>query len=405
MSDPIPVERLAEARQAMEGEERRKKRELENQNLFKRREEARRAMEGEERRRKHETEAVINRANQEKATAAAAAETATLALARQTAQSAVAAEREKEMKAATVETARRRQAEATATQIAKLKNTPLMMESIRTLKTDLTQATAHGATITQAIIRGQNQSFGSPAVSNQSRRGRGRLLFLTLILLLVGAGALVYLYWFKIFPPVPPAAPPPISPAAVDQLFISTDQQIKIALDSLTPAATILKLRPALADGPTTAGQLIRIIPTKTETALTWSAWLAALPEVWPEKLKQTFEPKFLFGRYDDSNQPTVFLLLKIKNYNETFAALRAAETELAAFFYLLTGRAVFSPSTTTPVFNNQLDRNLETRRLIKDGRTILLYAFLDQNFFVLTENERAFGEIVNRWDDSVLLK
>ena len=404
MSDTIPVERLAAARQAMEGEERRKKREAENQILLRRREEARRAMEGEERRRKRETAAAIKQAAEEKIAQAAVAAASAGAAARQTAQSAVAAEREKALAAAAAEAERRRQATAAAAQIAKLKTAPLMMDPIRTFKTDLTQAAAHGGSVSQAIIRGQNQTAGLPPTANQPARGRSQLLLLTLILLLLGAGIFVYLYWFNLAPP-PAASKPPLNAAAADQLFIATDQQVKIALDDLTPAAAVLKLRQALNDGAPAAGQMMRIIPAKNETALTWPVWLGVLPEFWPEKLKQTFDPKFLLGRYDDGRQPALFLLLKTKNYNETFVALRAAETELPAAFYLLTGRAVFSPATTTPTFSNHLNRNLETRRLVKDGQTILLSAFLNQNFLILTENETAFSEIVKRWNDSVLPK
>ena len=406
MSDTIPVERLAAARQAMEGEERRKKREAENQILLRRREEARRAMEGEERRRKRETAVAVKQAAEEKIAQAAAAEAMAGAAARQTAQSAVAAEREKALAAAAAEAERRRQATAAAAQIAKLKTAPLMMDPIRTFKTDLTQAAAHGGSVSQAIIRGQNQTAGLPPTANQSPRDRSQLLLLTLIflLLVLGAGIFVYLYWFNLAPP-PAASKPPLNAAAADQLFIATDQQVKIALDDLTPAAAVLKLRQTLNDGAPAAGQMMRIIPAKNETALTWPVWLGVLPEFWPEKLKQTFDLKFLLGRYDDGRQPALFLLLKTKNYNEAFAALRAAETELPAAFYLLTGRAVFSPATTTPTFSNHLNRNLETRRLVKDGQTILLSAFLNQNFLILTENETAFSEIVKRWNDSVLPK
>src|SRR3989338_2961235 len=404
MSDTIPVERLAAARQAMEGEERRKKREAENQILLRRREEARRAMEGEERRRKRETAAAIKQAAEEKIAQAAVAAASAGAAARQTAQSAVAAEREKALAAAAAEAERRRQATAAAAQIAKLKTAPLMMDPIRTFKTDLTQAAAHGGSVSQAIIRGQNQTAGLPPTANQPARGRSQLLLLTLILLLLGAGIFVYLYWFNLAPP-PAASKPPLNAAAADQLFIATDQQVKIALDDLTPAAAVLKLRQTLNDGAPAAGQIMRIIPAKNETALTWPVWLGVLPEFWPEKLKQTFDLKFLLGRYDDGRQPALFLLLKTKNYNEAFAALRAAETELPAAVYLLTGRAVFSPATTTPTFSNHLNHNLETRRLVKDGQTILLSAFLNQNFLILTENETAFSEIVKRWNDSVLPK
>lgn len=394
MPEVISAERLAEAREAMEGEEWRKKHKAKAQILTQRREEARRAMEGRQRRLKRETAEAIKHATLAKETAAALEATGKIAAGRRAAQSAVEAERERATQAAAVEAARRKRAVDTTVKIERLKTALVQMSAIRTLKTDLAQAAADGATLTQAIISGQSRSAPFEAIEIKSRRGW--LLALALLFFLLSASALGY-YWYHRETSLPTGQPPATRSDPDEQLFVLTDEQIKIDAANLNRETFILKLRQAINDGMLNTGRVTRLIPTQADQALTLKSWLERLQITLPEKLSQVLEPKFLLGRYDDRDQPAVFLLLKTSNYEGVFAALRQAEQELVPLFYLLTGRTSFSSSTVTPTFINQLRDNLETRLLIKDGQTILLYAFLDQTTIVLTENENTLSEILNR--------
>lgn len=397
---PIPAERLAEARQAMEGELWRKKREAEAQVLLARREEARRAMEGRDRQLKRQTEEAEKLRIKNQAAAMAEVAATKLAGERAQAKSAVEAEREKAMQTAAREMTEQRQAAATATKIEKMKAAPNEMSAVRTFKTDLAAAAAGGASITKAIIQGQKPNVqGTPEPSQESHAGRW-LLFI-LLLLLLGGGAFGYVYWQKSLPQSPtnlgPITATSTSPGLVKPLFIFTDKQIKIEMDKLNRADFILQLRQAINDGTPVPGQITSIIPTRADKPLTFNSWLTESQITLTEKLTQTFEPKFLLGRYDTADRAAAFLILETKKYPAAFAAIRQDEADLVPLFYLLTGRESFRPPVDGSEFNDRLSQNLELRELSRDGVILFLYTFLDQNTLVIAEDEAALLEILAR--------
>ncbi|MBI2100613.1 MAG: hypothetical protein HYT47_01150 [Candidatus Vogelbacteria bacterium] len=393
MSETILVEaRRAEARRAMEGEVWQKKREAEGEILRRRREEAQLAMEGSERRSKRQAAETVRRAAAAAVVAARLAEEEKKGTERQAAQSAVAAERQRAVQAAAESTARQRKAEVTSQTIVRLKASPIEMSPIRTLKTDLAQAAAAGATLTQAIIRDQGREptkFGPSAKAPKSHRGW--LAIFALVLFLLGGAALVYIYWP---PPPPPAGGMIVAPD--EQPFLFTDEQIEIKQDQ-NREVLVIKLRQALNDGAVTAGRVTRLVPTDAERPLALKPWLEQLSISPPEKLIQSLEPKFLLGRYDGIDSPSAFLLLKTKSYETSFSTLRQNEKLLVNLFYQLTGRTALAPTATTSIFADRLINNLETRQIKQDGKTILLYGFLDQATIAAAENENALGEILNR--------
>lgn len=372
----------------MEGEVWQKKREAEAQILLRRREEARLAMESKERRIKRQAAEAAGREEAAEATRRRTAENEKQAAARQAAQSAVEAERQRAAQATAEAAANQLKAKATSQTIDRLKVTPVEMSPIRTLKTDLAQAAAAGATLTQTIIReqGRRPSLDPSANANRPKPNRGWLAILSLILLLLGGTTLVYIYYYR---PKTAIAPPPGTAVDPDeQLFIFTDEQMEIE--------NSLKLRQALNDGTVNAGQIKRLIPTETGRPLALKPWLEQLSISLPEKLTQSLEQKFLLGRYDDIDSPTAFLMLQTKSYEASFRDLRQNEKLLIDLFYQFTGRAALAP-TTTPIFADQWHHNLETRRAKQGDETILLYAFLDQSTIAITETETALDEILNR--------
>lgn len=397
---PIPSERLAAARQAMEGEVWRKKREAEAQILVKRREDARRAMEGRERQLKRQAEETEKLKIKNQAAAVAEVAATKLANERAQAQSAVAAEREKAMQTAALKNAQQRQAAATAGKIEKMKTATNEMSAVRTFKTDLAIATAGGATITKAIIQGQKPNVqGIPEPNQESHAGRWLLIIL--LLLLLGGGALGYAYWLNYLPQAStnlgPATTTPTSPGLVKPLFIFTDKQIEIEMDKLNRADFVLQLRQAINDGAPVPGQITSVSPVRVGKAVSFTSWLTESQITLAEKLTQTFEPKFLLGRYDTVDRATAFLILETKKYPEAFGALRQDEADLAPLFYLLTGRESFHVPARANEFSDRLSHNLELRELARDGQTLLLYTFLDQNTLVIAEDEAALLEILAR--------
>ncbi|MBI2097816.1 MAG: hypothetical protein HYT46_02715 [Candidatus Vogelbacteria bacterium] len=395
----ITEARRAEARRAMEGEVWQKKRAVAAEILGRRRTEAQLAMEGNEHRLKRQAAETANREAAAAVAAARRAEEEKQGAERQAAQSAVAAERERAAQAAAEADTRRRKAQTTSQTIDRLKTSPLEMSPIRTLKTDLAEAAAAGATLTQAIIREQGQKPILGANVNGSKSRRPWLALLALTLFLAGGATLIYIYFY--YWSQPPLAPGDRPIGAIsdpdEQLFLLTDERVEIEIQNQGREILTVKFRQTLNDGAVSVGRVTRLVPMAAGRPLALKPWLEALSISLPEKLIQSLEPKFLLGRYDDSDRPNGFLLLKTKSYETSFSALRQDEKSLINLFYQLTGRVALAPAATTSIFADRLINNLETRQVRQDGKAVLLYGFLDQSTIAIAENENTLGEILNR--------
>lgn len=405
MAEAPLQQRLGEARQAMEGEEWRKKRETQAAKLAKRRDEARRAMEGPERRAKRQT---LERAERQTAlqteTARLAAEQATASATKQQA-AARAATEARAAETARAEAARRVRIADSAEKIEKIKSSAGRMSPVRTFKTDLAEAVAGGVTLTSAVMSEETKRRGlSPA----GERGHPWLIvIMTFLFLILGGGAIGYLYFYQSAPgsPSSTASPtangPTINPD--NEKFVFTDEQISVELgkDGL-PAELTASLRRALNDGEVKSGRLVQLQLTAGGQTLPLKTFLERLQLPWPEALARAVEPSFLLGRYDNGPQPTALLILKITDYDRGFAGLRQWEKYLITLFQRLTGRInLTSPAnsgtSTAPTFQDQLRNNLELRVLKKDDQTILLYVWLDQNTVAIIETETTLDEIIAR--------
>lgn len=391
MAEIIQSDRRAAARRAMEGEEWRKKREAEEQTLERRRAAARTAMESQEQRQRRTAAATAVAAATEEKAAADRARQAAIAAAR----AAVADARETETRIAAAraaaETTRRQTARTATNQIEKLKTEPSRLEAIRTLKTDLAAAASSGATLTQTIIRNQKNGLGAISQSKNQNR-RPLLLTVTVILFILGAGGGIYLYFYG--RPAAPAQPPGTTPVnPLSQKFVPVDKEINLNLSGKEREEIIIEHRRAFGEEPLERGRIIRFKPTVDEKTAELKTWLEKLPLALPETLRPLLGPDFLLGRYNLEGGAAAFLFLETADYVKSFAAIRESEKELVSFFYLLTGRPTPGPVN----FQNQLQDNLETRNLIRDGKTVLLYAFLDPTTIVIAEDETALSEISRR--------
>lgn len=119
-----------------------------------------------------------------------------------------------------------------------------------------------------------------------------------------------------------------------------------------------------------------------------------------PDELFQNLFPGFMLGIYNQKDNNKLFLILKTKDFNETFLALRDFEPNmLSAFLRLFKidtskyGKAIFSKDFETgTLFNKEA-------RLLKDpaGQTILSYIFLDPNTVMITTSTDAVEEVIKR--------
>jgi hypothetical protein len=119
-----------------------------------------------------------------------------------------------------------------------------------------------------------------------------------------------------------------------------------------------------------------------------------------PDTLFQNLFPGIMLGVYNQKDNNRLFVILKVKDFNETFLAMREWEptmlSTLVRLFKIDTsayGKAIFSKDFETgTLFNKE-------GRLLRDsaGKTILSYIFLDPNTVMITTSTESVEEVTKR--------
>ena len=116
-----------------------------------------------------------------------------------------------------------------------------------------------------------------------------------------------------------------------------------------------------------------------------------------PSSLSRSFENKYMLGVYSfDTNEP--FIILRTNDFPVSFAGMLKWENNMV----LDLGRlfTIFQNiGTTTDTFIDKTLKNKDLRVLKKnDGKTVLLYSFIDKNTLVITTNENIFTAILGKY-------
>jgi hypothetical protein len=119
-----------------------------------------------------------------------------------------------------------------------------------------------------------------------------------------------------------------------------------------------------------------------------------------PETLFQNLDSQFMLGVYSKPPTNNQFLIFKIKDFNETFLAMRDFETNMLSnmlrFFRIDTkkdGKDIFSKQFETATLFNKEARVLKN----SDGKIILSYIFLDSKTIMITTDTIAVQEVLKR--------
>ncbi len=119
-----------------------------------------------------------------------------------------------------------------------------------------------------------------------------------------------------------------------------------------------------------------------------------------PDSFFQNLEDSFMLGVFNQEQTNELFLILKVKDFNEAFLSMREWEasmlSEFVNFFNIDTssyGRVIFSKDfETVTLFNKE-------SRILKDssGLILLSYTFLDPKTILVTTKGDSLDEILKR--------
>jgi len=119
-----------------------------------------------------------------------------------------------------------------------------------------------------------------------------------------------------------------------------------------------------------------------------------------PEKTSNILTGNFMIGVHKIENTGNLFLVLKTKNFNETFTGMR--EWEVSMLNDLVRLFRISSDDFTGDIFNRNFQSgvlfNKQARNLFDtDGRLILTYVYIDDNTVLITKNNATVAEVIKR--------
>jgi len=119
-----------------------------------------------------------------------------------------------------------------------------------------------------------------------------------------------------------------------------------------------------------------------------------------PPSLARSFSDEYIFGIYSfDTNEP--FLILTTNDFASSWSGMLKWEKDMVVDF----GKLFSLPQniiSTVNQFKDETQRNKDLRVLrAANGKTVLLYSFVDKNTLVITANESIFNAIVGKYNIS----
>jgi len=327
------------------------------------------------------------------------------------------------------------------------------LKPIRTYEGDVAEVMSHRRTSTASIALAETRrSGGEERIGNQSSVQEApkshaftKIAMISLSLILIGGGIFGG-YYFYMKSPLAPTAQQPVPPSQPTGL-VPADSRVTIALDGLSPIATLARIRTEGAKEQ--KNETIReFIFTKKDTAGTLVRvngpdMLTLLDIDMPDIIVRTLNPEWMLGVYtDQTGNSSAFAVVTTNFFQNAFAGmlqweqvmhddlkkfLRQSPIASYATSPLVAQNATTSTTTIagslststqkSPVFMDQFVsvRGIFQDRIIKNkdvrsyrtenGQTLFLYSFIDNTRLIVAENESVLSEILTRLEKKSFIR
>lgn len=134
--------------------------------------------------------------------------------------------------------------------------------------------------------------------------------------------------------------------------------------------------------------------------SLTIDRFLSIMSTEAPSSLVRNLDSDYMVGTYTGEDRPHLFLIFKIKDYNQAYASMLAWEKTMLHDVFILFGIDVTNDSDTIfeKPWRDVIIDNKDARILYRrDGSDILYYIFPNKDTFIITDSQDAIKEIATR--------
>lgn len=307
-----------------------------------------------------------------------------------------------------------------------IQNKPVNPQSIiRTFRGDMESAIAadHLSSINIAIAENekmhskinmeQKAEFEEPAQAIPSDYSKNKIIiFISIILILLGAVGIGITFWIS-----GQNSSPTVWVQELPSL-ITTEYKNELNIDTITKGKFVVTLSDKINDTPLPVNNFSNTYITMgTSTGkrlITAGEFISLAGLKVPDIMKRTLLSDFMIGTYAQ-NKNLPFIILKTSSFENTYAGMltweKTMERDVQALFRLPgyeSSPGILDELAPTPVksFVDKVIVNKDARLLKGDaGQTILLYGIIDKETIIITVNEEAFKEIINRLNKEKTLK
>lgn len=268
---------------------------------------------------------------------------------------------------------------------------------LRTFKSDAEEAVRYGnaSKVTIALAE-QKKREASSKIEYTKEKHSSPGLYIALVLILILALGGGWYYWFISSQPKQEKV---VTPTVTFKSYVAYTKASTLVLDSGSNALTLIAAKLGASTGP--LGTVTALVPI-SNTGATSIAPLSSVVSGThiPDRLLRSLSDDYMIGSYTyDVQSP--FIVLKNTFFQNAFSGMLAWEKDMRED--LLPLIQVSSPDTleqdaTSTSFEDGVLSNIDIRSL-KDasGKTILVYAFADNDTIVITTTINSLKYLLDR--------
>lgn len=260
------------------------------------------------------------------------------------------------------------------------------------------------------IMKREKGSIIKIALAEQARQKEGKeskdpTSTRNIIIILVGASFIIFgimIFVFTILNKDNPVSNISVSSPVVPGL-VYTENQTQTDITNLTRGNLFTTISNSAIANFAENNTMVNIFLTNSSSLRNQISILVFFDKLGidiPEVLKSSLTGQFMLGSYKTNNEGNLFLILKVKDYNESFVAMKDWEVSMANDLVRLfkidpksfTGDIFLQPFRERVLFNKEM-RGLYD----EDGRLVISYTYIDRTTIVITSHTPSVEEIIKR--------
>lgn len=259
------------------------------------------------------------------------------------------------------------------------------------------------------IMRREKGSVIKIALAEQERRYENKekhdptstknLIVVFIGLIFIIGGILIFVYFLVNRNPGVSVLPPVISTS-----LVYSENQTQIDLSATTRGTLFTAIHSNLtgdfAENGTITNLLITTPTSVGRNPATTQSVFDKLGVKPPESILKLINPNFMLGVYKKNDTGNMFLILKVSDFNQSFAAMKEWEVSFANDFVRLfrIDAKSFKGDIFTQEFVSDVTFNKQARNLYdEDGKLVISYIYIDSNTIIITTNTELVDEVVKR--------